>query len=63
LSTGAYRFPMDQAARIAIDAAIDFVQRHDRPELIRFVLFDAAAYRAFAAALAKSERDVRASLD
>jgi O-acetyl-ADP-ribose deacetylase (regulator of RNase III) len=51
LSTGAYRFPMDQAARIALGTAIDFLRRHGRPELVRFVLFDAGAYGAFAAAL------------
>ena len=51
LSTGAYRFPMDQAARIALKTAIDFLQEHGRPDLVRFVLFDAGAYGAFAAAL------------
>jgi O-acetyl-ADP-ribose deacetylase len=51
LSTGAYRFPMDQAARIALSTAIEFLRQHGRPELIRFVLFDAGAYGAFAAAL------------
>lgn len=51
LSTGAYRYPMDQAARVALSTAIDFLQKNGRPELIRFVLFDAAAYQAFAAAL------------
>lgn len=51
LSTGAYRFPMDQAARIALSTAIDFLRQHGQPELIRFVLFDAGAYGAFSAAL------------
>lgn len=51
LSTGAYRFPMDQAARIALRTAIEFLRQHGRPELVRFVLFDAGAYGAFAAAL------------
>jgi O-acetyl-ADP-ribose deacetylase len=51
LSTGAYRYPMDQAARIGLSTAIDFLRRHGRPELVRFVLFDAGAYGAFAAAL------------
>ena len=51
LSTGAYRFPMDRAARIALATAVEFVREHGRPELIRFVLFDAGAYGAFAAAL------------
>ena len=50
LSTGAYRFPMDQAARIALGTAIEFLDQSGRPELIRFVLFDAGAYGAFAAA-------------
>lgn len=51
LSTGAYRYPMDQAARIALSTAIEFLKEHGKPELIRFVLFDAGAYGAFAAAL------------
>ncbi len=51
LSTGAYRYPMDQAARIALGTAIDFLRQHGRPELVRFVLFSPGAYGAFAAAL------------
>jgi len=51
LSTGAYGYPMDQAARIALSTASDFLREQGRPELIRFVLFDAGAYGAFAAAL------------
>ncbi|MGD0517023.1 MAG: O-acetyl-ADP-ribose deacetylase [Thermoguttaceae bacterium] len=51
LSTGAYRYPIDLAARTALSTAIDFLREHGKPELVRFVLFDAAAYKAFAAAL------------
>ena len=51
LSTGAYRYPIDQAARIALSTAIEFLQQHGRPKRVRFVLFDAGAYGAFAAAL------------
>ncbi len=51
LSTGAYRYPIDRAARVALSTAIEFLQQHERPELVRFVLFDAGAYGAFAAAL------------
>jgi O-acetyl-ADP-ribose deacetylase len=51
LSTGAYRYPMDQAARVALRTVIEFLREHSRPELVRFVLFDAGAYGAFAAAL------------
>jgi O-acetyl-ADP-ribose deacetylase (regulator of RNase III) len=51
LSTGAYCYPMDQAARVALSAAIDFFQQHGKPELVRFVLFGDGAYGAFSAAL------------
>jgi O-acetyl-ADP-ribose deacetylase (regulator of RNase III) len=51
LSTGAYRYPIDLAARTALQTAIDFLQQNGKPKLIRFVLFDAGAYGAFAAAL------------
>lgn len=51
LSAGAYRFPIDQAARIGLRTAIDFLKEHGKPALVRFVLFDAGAYGAFAAAL------------
>jgi len=51
LSTGAYRYPIDRAARIALATAIEFLKENGRPELVRFVLFDAGAYGAFAAAL------------
>ena len=51
LSTGAYRYPIDQAARVALSTAVEFLKQHGRPELVRFVLFDAGAYGAFAAAL------------
>lgn len=51
LSTGAYGYPMDQAARIAITTAVEFLQATKGLELIRFVLFGAGAYGAFAAVL------------
>ncbi len=53
LSTGAYRYPIDQAAHTAISTAIDFLKEHGRPELVRFMLFDSVAYKAFAAELEK----------
>ena len=51
LSTGAYGYPMDLAARVALQTAINFLRQHGKPERVRFVLFDAGAYGAFAAAL------------
>lgn len=51
LSTGAYGYPIDQAAQIALKTVRDFLAEHGRPELVRFVLFDERAYRHFADAL------------
>jgi O-acetyl-ADP-ribose deacetylase (regulator of RNase III) len=51
LSAGAYGFPIDQASRIALATARSFILEHGGPELVRFVLFTAGAYGAFAAAL------------
>jgi len=51
LSAGAYRYPIDQAARVALATTLDFLNNQGKPELVRFVLFDDGAYGAFAAAL------------
>jgi O-acetyl-ADP-ribose deacetylase (regulator of RNase III) len=51
LSTGAYRYPIDQAAKIAISTVIDFLNEQGRPQLVRFVLFDDKAFASFAQAL------------
>jgi len=51
MSTGAYRYPIDQASRVALTTTIDFLKQHAAPQLVRFVLFDEGAYGAFAAAL------------
>ena len=51
LSTGAYRYPIDQASRIALQTAIDQLEKVGSPPLVRYVLFSAGAYGAFAAAL------------
>jgi O-acetyl-ADP-ribose deacetylase (regulator of RNase III) len=51
LSTGAYRYPPDQAARVAMKTVIDFLKENGKPELVRFVLFARPAYQAFTIAL------------
>jgi O-acetyl-ADP-ribose deacetylase (regulator of RNase III) len=51
LSTGAYGYPIDQAARVALQTVIDFLNEHGQPDLVRFVLFDKPACDAFAAVL------------
>lgn len=54
ISTGAYRFPLQRAARVALGAALDFLRREPhRLTLVRFVLWDDAALRAYEEALAE----------
>ena len=46
ISTGAYGYPMRDAARVAISAVVERLRRPDcRIESVRFVLFDEKAYR------------------
>jgi O-acetyl-ADP-ribose deacetylase (regulator of RNase III) len=52
LSTGVYGYPLEEASRVALSTAIEFLNEHGRPELIRFVLFDWKAFDTFAATLA-----------
>lgn len=54
LSTGAYRYPLDEAARVAIDATASVLERltDDSPlVVVRFVLFSADVLAAFEAAV------------
>ena len=51
LSTGAYRYPLESAARTALHTMIAFLERERKPELVRLVLFDSQTYDAHAATL------------
>ena len=52
ISTGAYGFPLDRAARIAVREVRNFLAAHALPERVLLVCFGAAAREALAAALA-----------
>jgi O-acetyl-ADP-ribose deacetylase (regulator of RNase III) len=56
ISCGVYGYPLDQAARVSLDAACDFLKSNDLPELVRWVMFDEAAHDAW---LAAWEHDAR----
>lgn len=47
ISTGAYGYPLEKAAPISIRAVMDFVNRHQFFDEIRFVLFDTPTFEAF----------------
>jgi O-acetyl-ADP-ribose deacetylase (regulator of RNase III) len=51
ISTGAYGYPLDEAAQIATRTVVDYVRQHGGIELVRFVLWDQQAYDAFEKAL------------
>ncbi len=51
LSTGAYGYPLEEAAPITLRTVIDYLQAHTDIELVRFVLFGRHAYRVYEEAL------------
>ena len=48
ISCGVYGYPIEDAARIAIETAMEYAKANDDIELVRFVQFGAAAYDAYA---------------
>lgn len=51
LSTGAYRYPLAEASRVALGTVLDFLRQHGAPQVVRFVLFDDVAVDGFQQAL------------
>ncbi len=51
ISTGAYGYPMEEAAPVALGAVVDYLRHHPEIRLVRFVLFGRRAYQIYAAAL------------
>jgi O-acetyl-ADP-ribose deacetylase (regulator of RNase III) len=52
ISTGAYRFPVERAARIAVAETVNALAAHPDIREVRFVCFDAATRAAYEEALA-----------
>jgi O-acetyl-ADP-ribose deacetylase (regulator of RNase III) len=52
ISTGVYHYPVADAAAVALEVVIDELRTHGRPGLVRFALFDAAVFDAYATAAA-----------
>ncbi|MFO8132572.1 MAG: O-acetyl-ADP-ribose deacetylase [Thermoplasmatota archaeon] len=44
LSTGAFGYPLEKAARVALPAVIGWLEDNDGVELVRFVLYDREAH-------------------
>jgi O-acetyl-ADP-ribose deacetylase len=56
ISTGAYGYPVTEAAPIAISAAIEALVGAQQVTLCRFVLFDVSTVRAYERAAEKLQR-------
>jgi O-acetyl-ADP-ribose deacetylase (regulator of RNase III) len=56
LGTGVYGYPIEEAARIALDAAITHLQSHSGIERVIFVLFSEHDRDVFARALAQADK-------
>jgi len=57
ISTGAYGYPLSEAAPIALKTVADFLKAHANIELVRFVLFDGKTLTAYEEALKKLSID------
>jgi O-acetyl-ADP-ribose deacetylase (regulator of RNase III) len=57
ISTGAYGYPIELAAPIALRTAMDFVRSHPEIQLVRFVLYGRSAYAAYQRALADLQKE------
>lgn len=57
ISTGVYRYPVDEAARIALKTVANFLQQITSVKEVVFVLFNAEAYTAYFSALQEIAAD------
>jgi O-acetyl-ADP-ribose deacetylase (regulator of RNase III) len=51
ISTGAYGYPINQAAKVALQAVMDFLNKNDSLEEVVFVLFNDMTYKSYEDAL------------
>jgi O-acetyl-ADP-ribose deacetylase (regulator of RNase III) len=56
ISTGAFGYPVDEAAPVALQAVIEYFKTHTDIELVRFVLYDRYTYQAYERALQQINR-------
>ncbi len=56
ISTGAYGYPIEQAAEVALSTTITFLKQQHLPSLVRFVLFGEDAHHSFERILTKLSR-------
>ena len=52
ISCGVYGYPLAEAARVSLATVRDYLSTHSTPDLVRWVMFDPAAYEAWVEAFA-----------
>jgi O-acetyl-ADP-ribose deacetylase (regulator of RNase III) len=57
ISTGAYGYPLNEAAPIALKTVAEYLKKHPDVELVRFVLFDQNTLKVYEEALKKLSVD------
>ena len=56
ISTGVYRYPVREAARVALDSVVDFLEQPTSVREVVFVLFDDETYKTYHVALQEIAR-------
>ncbi len=59
LSTGAFGYPVQQAAEVALEAVFDYMENNQDIQLVRFALFSQKDFEAYKDALDKQTRSSR----
>ncbi|MGQ9455962.1 MAG: O-acetyl-ADP-ribose deacetylase [Armatimonadota bacterium] len=53
ISCGAYGYPVDEAAQIALSTVTEFLRTHGGIELVRFVLYDKKTFEAYSSVFSR----------
>ena len=53
ISTGAFGYPVHDAAGVAVGAVVEFLKKSESVRTVRFVLFDERSYKAYAKAASR----------
>jgi O-acetyl-ADP-ribose deacetylase (regulator of RNase III) len=53
ISTGIYGYPVEEASKIALKTAMDYLKDHPEIKLVRFVLFDSKTFDVYEKATKK----------
>lgn len=51
VSTGVYSYPVEKAAKVALQAVVDFLKKNDSIDKVYFILFDDHTYKSYSTAL------------